>query len=105
MKAVTTSNFDTEILASRGMAVVFFHAAWCKACAEMNALVAAMEAELPDVTFAEVNTDASEEIVMQQGVRTIPTVHVFHDGRPTARIRGPIGEDDFRRELANAAQT
>lgn len=102
MIAADVSNFDSEVLASKGTVAIYFRATWCKACDEMEALVQSAETEYQDVSFLAVNTDTCEEIVLQQAIRTIPTLSIFKDGKVAQKIRGPISEEEFKQSLAES---
>lgn len=104
MTEATVANFDSEVLSAEGPAAVYFHASWCKACKEMGPVVEAAESTYPATHFVSVDTDQAEEIVTQFGIRTIPSLAVFRDGKPAVQIRGPVSEEDFNERLTQALQ-
>jgi thioredoxin 2 len=55
---------------------------------------AAAAAQLPQVRFAKVDTDAAQGASTRHGIRSIPTMVLFRDGREVARRSGamPSGE-------------
>jgi len=104
MNEVTVANFDSAILSTEGLAAVYFHAPWCKASEQMTPLVEAAESEYADTPLVSVNTDICEEIVSQVGIRTIPSLGIFRDGKLVSQIRGPGSEEDFKQSLSDALQ-
>jgi len=60
----------------------------------------------PAARFAKLNTDEAQDIAGRYGIRSIPTLMVFKDGREVARQAGAMDAATLRRWLsANAGVT
>ena len=70
--------------------VVDFWAAWCGPCKMMAPEFAAAAAQRPRVRFIKVDTEDGPEAAGTYGIRSIPTMALFHGGREVARVSGAM---------------
>ncbi len=70
--------------------VVDFWAAWCGPCKMMAPEFAAAAAHRPRVRFIKVDTEDGPEAAATYGIRSIPTMALFHGGREVARVSGAM---------------
>ncbi len=96
---VAADSFQQEVLeASRSMPVVVdFWAPWCGPCRALTPLLDKVAGEFSGrIKLVKVNSDENQEIAGSLGVRSIPNVIAFKDGRPVSQFVGAIPEGQIR---------
>lgn len=88
---LTRDNFDRHVAASDLPLVVDFWAAWCGPCKMMApAFEQAAGKVAPRVRLAKLDTEAAPDIAARFGIRSIPTLVAFRNGREVARQSGAL---------------
>ena len=76
------SQFSENVLNSKGLVLVDFWAEWCGPCRQLGPILEAIDEEMGgDVTIYKMNVDDSPETASQFGIRSIPTMFLFKDGK------------------------
>ena len=92
---VTQDDFEKEVLKSEKPVLVDFFASWCGPCQRLSKIIEQLSADRPDVKVVKVDVDESQMLAMQFGVRSIPTVVVFKNGKEVNRNVGFATRDQL----------
>lgn len=77
--------------------LVDFWAGWCQPCQVLMPLLAKLADEYQGrFVLAKINTEEQQAIAAQFGIRSIPTVKLFRNGRPVDEFAGALPEAEVR---------
>jgi len=97
----SAADFEELVRDAPTPVVVDFWAAWCGPCRMVGPEVEKLaENRAGRVVVAKVDTEALPEVASRFGIRSIPTMVVFRDGREAGRVSGAMPADAIARELA-----
>ena len=86
---VTDATFGAEVINSPVPVVVDFWAEWCGPCRMIGPALEELSTQYGDrVKIAKVNVDENPNTAAQLGVRGIPALFVFKDGKPVSNRAG-----------------
>ena len=84
-KTVTDASFQSDVLGASGPVLVDFWAEWCGPCRMIAPALEEISNEMSGkVTVAKLNIDDNPDAPTRYGVRGIPTMILFKDGKPAA---------------------
>lgn len=79
--SVNKNNFNQEVLNSDKPVLIDFWAPWCGPCRMVVPLVEEIAEERSDIKVVKINVDEEQELAMQFGVMSIPTLVVMKNGK------------------------
>ncbi len=97
---LTKDNFEQEVLKSGKTVLVDFWASWCAPCMMLSPVIAELAEECgDDVAVGKVNVDEEQELSMQYGISSIPTLLVFRGGEIVNAAVGLRSKESIREML------
>ncbi|MCB1529382.1 MAG: thioredoxin [Rhodospirillales bacterium] len=79
---ISDAEFKNEVLGANGPVVVDFWAEWCGPCKALSPIVDEVAGEMEGkIKMVKVNIDENPQSPTQYGVRGIPTLIAFKDGK------------------------
>ncbi|HET9885883.1 MAG TPA: thioredoxin [bacterium] len=97
--AINDANFDSEVLAGSPV-VVDFWAEWCGPCRMIAPVLEELAEEFGGkVKVRKLNVDDNPSTSAKFGIRSIPTLLFFKDGRVVDQIVGAAGKSELKKKF------
>lgn len=97
---ITDKNYKNII--ENNDAVIKFGAPWCGPCRQIDPIIKKMEAEETPYVIGSVDVDDNSEISTEFGIRSIPAILIFKEGKVVDKIVGFVPENQIREKIAAA---
>ena len=99
--AVTDATFDAEVRNSSIPVVVDFWAEWCGPCKQIGPALEELSNEFAGrVKIAKVNVDENPNSAAQMGIRGIPALFLFKDGKVVSNKVGAAPKSALQNWIA-----
>ena len=99
---ITMENVQQELLeaSNHKLIMIDFWADWCEPCKQLMPVLEKLAMEYQEqLVLAKINCDEQQQIAMQFGVKSLPTVVLFKNGQPVDGFAGVQPESEIRELL------
>jgi len=94
---VTDDSFDQEVLNASGPVLVDYWAEWCGPCKMIGPIVEEIAEEYGDrLKVTKLDIDINNKTPRQYGIRGIPTLMIFQDGKVQATKVGALTKGQLK---------
>ena len=88
---ITDDNFETEVIKSDKPVLIDFWAVWCGPCKLIAPIVEELSTEYDGkVKIGKLDVDSNQQTSIKFGVRSIPTLLLFKEGKLKETIIGAV---------------
>ncbi|NOJ29602.1 MAG: thioredoxin [Nitrososphaeraceae archaeon] len=100
---VSKNSWENEVIKSQLPVFVDFWAEWCGPCRMVGPAVEQLSKTLQGkVKVVKVNVDENQEIAIQYGIQSIPSLLLFKDGKEIARTIGAAPKESYQKFIEDS---
>jgi len=100
VKEVSDKSFESDVLKSDRPVLVDFWAQWCAPCRMLAPTVEAVaEKYAESATVVKLNVDDNPEVSQRYGIKGIPTLILFKNGKEEERVVGATSKEAIARMI------
>ena len=101
VKEISSENFNQEVLESDLPVLVDFWAEWCGPCKQLAPTVEDVANKMAgSIKVCKMDVDSNQDIAVQFGVRSIPTLLIFKNGEVASTQIGAISKQQLEEFIA-----
>ena len=101
--AVSDADFSENVENAKVPVLVDFWAEWCMPCKMIAPIVDELAEEYDGkINFVKVDVDSSPTTATKYGVRSIPTLLIFKEGKPVQQVVGAVPKSALKQRIEAA---
>lgn len=88
-QVINAQEFESKVINAQGPVLVDFFATWCGPCKMLAPILDEVAAEVAGkAEVYKVDVDQSADLASRYGIRSVPTLMVFENGKPVRTAMG-----------------
>ncbi len=96
----TDENFQKDVKESNMPVLVDFWAVWCAPCRMIAPFVEEIAKEYGDrIKVGKLNVDSNQRTAAEFGIRSIPSILIFKDGKVAEQIVGAVPKKEIAKKV------
>jgi len=100
VREVSDSSFEKDVLSATKPVLVDFWAEWCAPCRMLSPTVVAVAEHYGETaTVVKLNVDDNPSTAQRYGIKGIPTLILFRDGKEVERVVGATSKESISRMI------
>lgn len=100
VSAVNDGDFERDVLQAERPVLVDFWAEWCAPCRMIAPTVEAVAEQYAEsARVVKINVDENPAAAQRYGIKGIPTLILFRNGKEAERVVGAVGKEALARLL------
>ena len=100
VREVSDSSFEKDVLGSNKPVLVDFWAEWCAPCRMLAPTVAAVAEQYGETAnVVKLNVDDNPSTAQRYGIKGIPTLILFRDGKEVERVVGATSKESISKMI------
>ena len=97
---ITDSNFQSEVLNSDIPVLIDFGAVWCGPCKAIAPIVDQLAIDYQNkLKVGKIDVDDNRDTAIKFGIRSVPTVLIFKNGKEVDRILGGFSRGQIEEKI------
>jgi thioredoxin 1 len=96
--ATSKQTWENDVLKSNTPVLVDFWAEWCGPCRMVSPILEKLGETMSDqIKIVKLNVDENQELAMNYGIRSIPSLLIFREGKEIGRTIGASTEQTYEK--------
>jgi thioredoxin 1 len=100
---IKTSEWD-PLISDKKLVAADFWAPWCPFCVRLKPIFESVAKEYQDIKFVKVNVQEEGDLASRYGVRGIPIIKFFCEGKEVEEVVGYVPQDVLKKQLEKIAK-